>query len=356
MRLDPAPGSRRGGAPAGLAAAALLAALAFGPAGAAAEPEPAPQHRFSVVEENDSLPFHSDKHYTQGLRFSYLGPPVEDGSAWGAPFDAAAAILPWMEAPATTRTRRYAILVGQSLFTPKDTDLRPPDRGDRPYAGWLYGGVSLLEETDRRVLDHFELQLGLVGPGALGKSAQNEWHQFIGVTEAEGWGSQIQNEVGLVLEVERKWRLRLLDAGPVGLDVVPELGAVAGNVFTYGKTGAVLRIGSHLDADYGPARITPALSGTDYVDATALPEYFGFYAFVGAEGRAVARNLFLDGNTFRGSRSVDKKALVGDLQAGVSLFWSNALRLDVMAMRRSPEFEGQGAPDILGTVGLSVFW
>jgi hypothetical protein len=338
------------------AVAALLCALVFGAAGAAAAAQPAPQHRFSLIEENDSLPFSSDKHYTQGLRLAYLGPPVADDSAWAVPFGAVEIVLPWMDAPATTRTRRYAILVGQSLFTPKDTDLRPPDRTDRPYAGWLYGGVSLLQETDRHVLDHVELQLGLLGPGALGKATQNEWHQFIGVTEAEGWGSQVQNEVGVVLEVERKWRIGLLGDEGAGIDLVPELGAVAGNVFTYGKTGAMLRVGSHLGADYGPARITPALSGTDYVDAGALPERFGFYAFIGAEGRAVARNVFLDGNAFRDSRSVDKKALVGDLQAGVSVFWSNALRLDVMAMRRSPEFEGQGSPDILGTVGLSVFW
>ena len=312
--------------------------------------------RLTIVEENDSLFFNGDKHYTQGLRLSYLAPPLASDGFWGAPFEALGAVLPWMSQEASTRTRRYAIIVGQSLFTPKDKNLSPPDPADRPYAGWIYGGVSLLQESDRRILDHVELQLGMVGPAAFGKATQNDWHQFIGVPEAEGWGSQIQNEFGVLLEVERKWRLGLLGTPDAGVDIVPELGAVAGNVFTYGKTGALLRFGTDLDADYGPVRITPALSGTDYADTDALDEGFGVYGFVGVEGRAVGRNIFLDGNDFRESRSVDKKNFVGDLQAGVSLFWSKSLRFDVMAMRRSPEFEGQQSPDVLGMVGLSVFW
>src|SRR5256885_15087943 len=35
--------------------------------------------RTSMIEENDSLYFHSDKHYTQGLRLSALSPVLERG-------------------------------------------------------------------------------------------------------------------------------------------------------------------------------------------------------------------------------------------------------------------------------------
>ena len=63
--------------------------------------------------------------------------------------------------------------------------------------------------------------------------------------------------------------------------------------------------------------------------------------FVGAGGEAVARNIFLDGNTFRDSRDVDSKPLVADLTGGVSLFWTDAVKLDVMAIHRTREFDGQ---------------
>jgi hypothetical protein len=332
--------------------AAAAAALMLTASGAAAEQ----RQRVTLLEENDSMPFNSDKHYTQGLRLSWLGPPVAAGSGVDRLFDGAEALLPWLGDASGTRVRRTAIIVGQSLFTPKDTDLRPPDRDDRPYAGWLYVGGALLQEKEGRVLDHVELQLGLLGPGALGKMTQNEWHQFIGISEADGWSSQLQNEPGIVLELERKWRLALLGDGAAGIDLVPELGGVAGNIFTYGKTGALLRIGTNLGADYGPPRITPGLSGTDYVDSGALGGGLGFYAFLGVEGRAVARNVFLDGNSFRSSRSIDKKPFVADLQAGFSVFWSDRLRLDVSALRRTAEFEGQSGPDILAAIGLSLLW
>ena len=41
--------------------------------------------RLSIIEENDSLFFDSDKHYTQGLRIGYLGPDVKPGSGWNEP-------------------------------------------------------------------------------------------------------------------------------------------------------------------------------------------------------------------------------------------------------------------------------
>ena len=57
-------------------------------------------------------------------------------------------------------------------------------------------------------------------------------------------------------------------------------------------------------------RIEPSLPGSDFFEPTGG---FSAYVFAGVDGRAIARNLFLDGNTFEGSRSVNKMNLVGDL-------------------------------------------
>lgn len=311
--------------------------------------------RVTMLEENDSLFFNSDKHYTQGIRLSYLGPDIDRDGFWSGPFDLVGA-LGFVFPPAAERSRRYSIAVGQSVFTPKETGLVPPDRRDRPYAGWLYGSLSLLQDSDRRTLDHVELQLGVIGPGSFGKETQNTWHQFIGIKEADGWGDQLQNELGVDLSYEKKWRLPLLGDGRNGVDLIPELGATAGNVFTYGETGALLRIGKNLQADYGPVRIRPALSGTDYFNGDYLDGDFGFYVFAGVQGRVVARNVFLDGSSFRSSPGVDKKPLVADLQAGFSLFWSTAIRADFSVVRRTPEFHGQHTPDVIGTASLSFSW
>jgi len=313
-------------------------------------------HRLSVIEENDSLFFESDEHYTQGLRLAWLGPDVAADSGWDRPFDALADLLPMFPAGEAERSRRYALSFGQSMFTPQVILADPPDPRDRPYAGWLYLGASLLQDTDRRSLEHLELQLGIVGPAALADEVQGRWHGLIGKDEAQGWDSQLHNEPGLVLSYERKWRLALDGDGRTGIDLIPELGASLGNVFTYGEAGLLLRFGHNLQADYGPARIRPALSGTDYFNRDYLDGDFGLYGFVGAQGRAVARDIFLDGNTFESSPSVDKEPLVADLQAGVSLFWLSGTRLDVSVVHRTEEFEGQDGGHVIGAVSFGASW
>ena len=96
------------------------------------------------------------------------------------------------------------------------------------------------------------------------------------------------------------------------------------------------------------------MSGTPYFNSDYLDGPFGFYFFVGTQGRAVARNLFLDGNTFQDSRSVDSEALVGDLSGGLALFWGDAVRLDTVVTYRTEEFEDQDEPTTLWGLNMTV--
>lgn len=334
--------------------AGLVAPAAF----SAAHAEDAPDlDRMTFLEENDSLYFNTDRHYTQGLRISDLRPIVDAQSGWNEPFNFFNGLGP-VFAPAAggNVARHYSIFAGQSFFTPKDVNRKPPDPADRPYAGWLYAGVSLLQDSDHATLENLELQLGVVGPAAFGEEVQNKYHQFIGAVHASGWNSQIRDEPGLTLSYDRYWRFPLLGDDSVGIDVVPSAGATLGNIFTYGQVGALFRVGSGLKADYGPARIRPALSGTDYFDGAYARDRFGYYFFAGTQGRVVGRNILLDGNSFRQSASATKKILVADVQAGFSVFWSTAVRADFSVVERSPEFDGQHGPDPIGTASLSFSW
>jgi hypothetical protein len=324
-----------------------------GPAWAQNQAAARESDRTTILEENDSLYFNSDKHYTQGIRLSdRLGGPPSPGGFWDGAFN----FFNVGPVFAPGGDRRVALLAGQSIFTPKELSLKPPDPRDRPYAGWLYGGVSLMQENRGLELENFELDFGMVGPGTLAKQAQNDFHQFIGAAQARGWSRQIQQEFGGMLSYERLWRIGLLGDNSLGVDVVPQAGLTAGNIFTYGDVGGMLRIGKGLHADYGPVRVRPALSGTDWFDEEGLDDGAGWYVFVGTQGRAVARNVFLDGNSFRDSRSVAKKPLVGDVEAGVSVLWSKSLRLDFSVVERSPEFEHQHAQDTIGTAALTFNW
>lgn len=303
--------------------------------------------RFTFVFENDALaPARTDQWYTQGILASHLSGPVEaSGFDW---------LFPAMLAdPAAPHTRKIEKLIGQSIFTPANTQISPPDPADRPYAGWLYVGAGLYQETNRNQLDHFELLAGVVGPAALGSEMQGAIHGLLGQSNSAGWAYQLGNEPGVVLSWDHRWRMEKPAGGGLGFDAIPEVGVSVGNVFTYAEAGMMVRFGQNLGADYGPARVRPALSGTTWFDAGQLDGPYGWYVFAGAQGRAVARDVFLDGSTFASSPRVTKNPLVGDLSAGLSVFWSDAAKLDFAVTWRSPEFVGGGASQF-GGLNLTV--
>lgn len=330
--------------------AALAAVVAIAATSARGE-ENGRHWTFNVLEENDSF-VHGDKHYTQGLYASFFltQRPTED--AW---FDRMRGVADTIMLPGEAGRLHFGGFVGQSIFTPENKKLVPPDASDRPYAGWLYGGASLYRET-ATTLDRATLTLGVVGPGAGGRKVQNGWHSytsaFIGAPQVLGWSYQLKNEPGIVLSEERKWRFAT-GIGPFEADLLPEVNASLGNIFTYAGAGAVVRFGQRLRADWGQPRIQPALSGSDFVDRKVLQDGPAWYVFVGGEARAVARNIFLDGNTFESGPSVDKKPIVGDFTAGAAVV-AHALRLGVSYTYRTEEFDGQKGADNFMTLSLSL--
>lgn len=308
--------------------------------------------RITLIEENDSISSPDDRHYSQGMKLSYM--PGTDAADDKRDCDWLGFALPWDQTGSCKRKYDWTI-VGQSLFTPKNISVPAPSGTDRPYGAWLYTGVSMMQESahgNHDTLDNYELQAGVVGPFALGGLTQNNFHQFIGVKPARGWTNEIHNEPGIMLTHERKWRFNQPLSDYFSVGVIPEAGVTLGNIFTYGQAGAMLRFGHNMNADYGPSRVRPSLSGTGWYDRAALNDHMGWYVFLGTQGRAVAQNIFLDGNTFRDSVNVDKKPLVADFSAGASFLWP-AIRVDLTVTQRTREYVGQrGEPDRFG--GISV--
>src|SRR3546814_20979967 len=97
-----------------------------------------------------------------------------------------------------------------------------------------------------------QLEIGVVGPAALGEETQNTYHRISGVDESNGWDNQIENEPGIVLSYERTWRgLWQSDTGKFGIDLTPYLGGSLGTVYTYAAPGAALRFGDPKSAGEG---------------------------------------------------------------------------------------------------------
>ncbi len=323
-----------------LGAAAGVALSALWPFAAAAQDDD--KWMFNLQVEND-LFAGSDAHYTNGIRLSLLSPEgaVPEWVRSGAD------LIPMF--PIGGRLR-VAYSLGQNMYTPSDIQTANPDPRDRPYAGWLYGGIGLVSDTGRR-LDSIELDLGVIGPWSQAEPTQKFVHEIIGSPRPQGWDYQLENEPGGVLFYETKWRnVKEFEVLGLGVDFTPHVGAALGNVFTHAAVGGTVRVGRDLPADYGPPRIRPSLPGSGFFTPS---RNFGWYLFFGAEGRAVARNIFLDGNTFDDSRSVDKKILVGDLEAGIAITFGD-VRLSYTHVYRTEEFHGQEAADLFGTLNLTI--
>ena len=296
----------------------------------------------SAVVENDRVAG-TDRHYTNGLQLSYVG------AANVAPevLLAVARAIPMLRPKGDIRV---GYKLGQSMFTPEQTGTREPVEDDRPYAGWLYGSLALMNDSGDS-LQTLALDLGLVGPYAFGEDTQNTWHEFIRVDRSNGWDNELETEPGVIVSYEHKLRRAIeFTPGGVSVDIMPYVGAAAGNVLTYGAAGATVRLGENLTRDYGPPRIRPALPGSAYFTSS---DGLAWYLFAGLEGRAVLRNIFLDGNSVSDSQSVEKEPFVGDFQAGAAIVLDR-VRLAYSHVFRTKEFEEQGQADRFGSVSLSV--
>lgn len=318
-----------------------LAVAAGCPHGAWAS-EPEMNGTLSLVLENDLFQGH-DGHYTNGMRMIWIPGPDAPTPEWAIRMAHRVPGFPQQGAI------RHGYAFGQSMFVPGDITVAKPPLQERPYAGWLYASIGLDVELGEQ-LDQFGAAFGMVGPASLAEQSQKFIHKLVGSADPQGWDTQIGNEPGFILTHQRSWRgLATTSLSGAYLDFTPHIGASLGNVFTYGNAGATLRYGKRLPSDYGPPRIQPGLPGSGVFPPASD---FGWYLFAGIEGRAVARNIFLDGNTFRESRSVDKKPLVGEVQFGFVLDWSDT-RLSYTHVLRTREFDNQENSDGFGAFSLS---
>lgn len=306
---------------------------------------------FSLTVENDSLSSGADRNYTSGIRLGYVS-PAERVPDWLQGMGG------FTRALSDSEPDFWGVAVGHSIFTPEDINANPAPADQHPYAGWLYMQVSIGAEEDRsdgrtpRFLDTYELELGVVGPAAMGEEAQRGIHEWLGAPDPQGWDSQLNNEFAFAASFDRRWRaLRLFGDyfGGLEADLTPSAGLTLGTLRSEVHAGVAARIGQRIDSDYGPPRVRPSLAGVEHFRGGGL----SWSIFAGVQGRAVARNLFLDGNTFEDSASVERNPLVADFQTGFSLS-AGAVRLAYTYVWRTEEFKTQPTRQDFGALALSV--
>jgi len=307
---------------------------------------------WTLVTENDKYFAGTDRHYTNGFKAIWLGETTLHRSQEF--LQRIASVIPTLRGVEAHQRYKVGLALGQEIFTPSDTRTPTLLPNDRPYAGWLYASMmAQAQERDGSLLRVVELAVGVVGPSALGQQAQNGWHDVIHVPHAQGWANQLHDEPGLMLSWERRYRLYTFIAGRHRLfDVIGRGRVTLGNVHTHLAAGFMARAGWNLPRDFGADLIRPAGGGMANAGGARR---FAAYSYLSAEGRAVARNVFLDGNTWRASHSVDKLPFMGDFSAGFVLAWPR-FQLTYTQDYRTKEFRGQPHRDVFGSIALTTYY
>jgi hypothetical protein len=289
----------------GLAAAALAGAV-NGPAHAQAT------SAVRVRVDNDGFAFwkrpalRTDGEYTNGVHMT-----IESGRAplWGR--------LARRTPPCAGKGERAPrcsstlFVIGQDMYTPAEDSqpgTYPGWRSQRPYAGWLFASATaqIVRGSTIRAIG---LTLGVTGPPSLADQTQRAAHRRMlrHTTVPVGWETQVRFEPGVILSAHQRWLLVSARANGIRLlDASVGAGASVGNILTNAEARGDLRAGINLSHPWRRARRRGPVE---------------LLASIGVRGQAVARNIFLDGNTINPDRRVERVPFVGDVRgsAGIRL-------------------------------------
>lgn len=180
------------------------------------------KNEIGLQTDNDSyLASGSDRYYTNGI-FIYYRHALNPGKN------------------SNLANEVLGFEAGQKMFNAQSGYIPDQRYVDRPFAAYLYAGatLNLLYKNESNL--KLGAQVGMIGPAALGKEAQDFIHNTFGFYPPNGWQYQIRNEAQLNLSAEYN---KLLARGN-GADVSFSGYANLGNGFTGLGVGPLVRLGA----------------------------------------------------------------------------------------------------------------
>lgn len=311
---------------------------------------------FTAAIENDTRRLggpNSDDGYTSGFRFSYTYAEdrepewIERLTNWSEP----------LKQELQNSATNYSISLNQKIYTPEDTDTSELILDDRPYAGWLYAGFTVNYKTNTHS-HSLELDLGVVGPAAMGEQVQNGFHDLIDVPRAQGWDNQMDNEPTIQTSYMQKLRFVDVLEKSTGrmFDVIPYVGASLGNVLVAAHTGIIGRLGVNIPNDFGPTRLSASDGDMIRDPRESNPDLpWRAYVYGAARANLVGHNIFLDGSIFQSSpTTVTRKPFVAETEFGYGVQYMNVSFI-WRFVTVSPEFEERNRFHSFASLMLSYY-
>jgi hypothetical protein len=284
---------------------------------------------FKLQMDNDFFARYSrflDEDYTQGFHFTF-----NRKESLGVLSRALSRI---QACPAEQDCLAHSsILVGQEIYTPRYYPAVESD--DRPFGGWLYGGVQSSAVTDRGITS-LSVRVGVTGPPSLAEQLQVSFHAMVpSYVIPPGWDNQLKFEPGLIVTASRK-DFSEVRSGLASIGLIKSGSASLGNILTDVEGGLTLRGGLNAPHPWEFNR----------------HRGIGAYASFGVREDVVLHNLFLDGNTFRTGPHVKRVPFVWQKEIGAGLSMGS-ISLEYQLITRSQEFTTGRRYHPYGTVSLT---
>jgi len=300
-------------------------------------------YRFNLYFENDLFSI-TDSQYSSGEKFNFIFRIDHPQSSF---YD----LFPWDY----DREDIYmSFSLANQIYTPEDLSKTALIEEDRPYAGWTYAEVAL-HQSSKSHLQSLYLQIGFVGPYSKTEEIQTIIHKLTDSETPMGWRNQIDNELGINLRYIHKWRYTTDPFLGMQTAFIPFIEGDLGNIDIQAAGGMNMRIGWNIPEDFG-------VSSLDTGGEVGIPVYNKYrmitnnrwsfsFNFIGA-GSAVAHDIFLDGNTFKDSHSVEKYNFVAYLGYGFSLQYKSFM-FEYIKNINSKKFVGEEKAHAVGTAVAS---
>lgn len=247
------------------------------------------QYFMSATLDND-LFVGEDNGYTNGVYFSF--------------YTAAARLRPTIFVQPLVwsmpnRSILYAIdihSIGQTLTTAEDITLVDPPEDSLPYSA-LLKYTNAFVTANAYYADWVSTSIGLVGPNAKGEQTQNGTHRIIGVKEAKGWDTQLNNEIVFSFSRGRVFRLLANQSDTVDLLIGGQLSL--GTIESGLSATSMIRVGRNLKDSYSTILFSESRTSNPIATNNS------WFVYAGLSSNYVANQIYTDGNTFSDSRSID---------------------------------------------------
>lgn len=288
------------------------------------------KNEFGFRSDNDAYLFYGqDRYYTNGLFITFRH------------------ALNQQKLKGKLEKVTYEIEAGQKMYNPISGDRPIAATHDRPFAGYLYAGGKVNLFYQNEVVLKTGIELGTVGPRALGKEAQELLHNIVGFYEIRGWEYQIENELAANLSAQG---LKLLyRSAKKDVDFSLEANVLAGTTFSGASAGIVFRAGK-INQLFNSAYTNAAISNNEKTKKFVESEFF-FYAK--PQLSAVFHDSTIEGSMFNNTSPVTfgAKPFVFSQQLGFN-YSSRRFTFDFGLTFKSKEVKSTAKAHQFGSISM----